>query len=363
MSMVKDISQILRRERPSEKDIVEASKSLENHHDNLWLMDGEEDPEASHDRWNFPNETQAAGRKRRRLDAEDHHGNPSRFNDRHNLVHTATEAFFEITTMQNRAAFSYQAGGDFTSAAAQLHCTAEAGYDTRQKSMSREKSRLPSGRLGASHGNDDAAKANSGPILKDQGSLLSLWATKSAPNHLSDSIANSCLESKGSYNANLKTKEGQISQRGKIQKRHATLTLTQDETEVSHLRKPLNAIPPGLANHKLHSCPRQIHHRPIENDHAPTYYAFLSSSPPPIDGLAPQEMKLGNKVDGPLSTVVDISGGDTRPARTFHSTSMAQINEGASHSKKTLGIRRSMTGWTCRGNQRFSIPSKPRNGI
>lgn len=362
MSMVEDVSQILRRKCPSEKEIVEASKSLEYHADNPWFMEGEEDLDMDHNKWDTSDENLATGRKRRKLSAEDPQGNPPQSNDLHNLARTERPAFFESPTMQNRAAFSCQGSGGFTSAAVQLHCITEAGYEIRQTKLSRERPRLPPSRRGALHGEDNA---NLGHKLKGKSNLLSLWGTKSTQSQRSNSIAKSRLEPKGSYNASAQTNKDQVSQKGESRKH---ITSTQDKTQVTYPKKTLNVIPPGLANHELHSRPHQSRHRPVENDQHHKHYLFLSSSPPPINELPPQQSNIDSDVGATLSTKASLkksvldgetSSGNNRPASTFHTTSVAEVKEGANHSKKTLGIRRSMTGWTCRGNQRFSIPGKP----
>ena len=366
MSTVEDVSRILRRKCPSQKDILEGSKHLQDQTDSLWFMEEEEDADGNHDRRDTLDENLAIGRKRRKLSAKISRDNPPQFHGQHLLARAQTAAFLESTTMQNRAAFSCPDGGGFTSAAAQLHCMTEADYTARQTNSCREKTRLPSGRHGASQGGENA---NLGVILKDKSNLLSLWGTKSSQSHLSSSNANSYQQPKVHCYTGAQMHKDQILSKGESKKYISSI---HDQTQVIHTEKPHNCIPQGLANHELISRPHQTRHRPGENDQPPKHYLFLSSSPPPTDDLASQQTSLDRGVGGAFCTEASLkervtkgeaSGGNNRPASTFHTTSMAEVREGAKHSKKTLGIRRSMMGWTCRGNQRFSIPGKARKGI
>lgn len=366
MSTVEDVSRILRRRCPSQKDIVEGSKHLKDHTDSLWFMEGEEDPDGDHDRRDTSDENLATVCKRRKLSAEVSRGNPPQSNDQHHLARAERAAFLESTTMQNRATFSCHSGGGFTSAAAQLHCIAEAGCDIRQTKTSRDRPRLPSGRRGALHGGE---YANIGPKVKDKSNLLSLWGPKSTPSLLSDSNTKSCQETKGYCEAGARSHKGQVLHKGESQRYTASM---HDQAQVIPTKKALRGLPPGLANHELYSRSHQTRHGAGEIDQTPQQYFFLSSSPPPANDVAPKQTNLNNDVGAAICTKAGLkkslpegesSGGNNRPANTFHTTSVAEAKEGAHHSKKTLGIRRSMTGWSCRGKPRFSIPAKAPTGI
>ncbi len=359
LSTVKDISQILRRQCPLETNIIETSRSLENHHDNLWLME-EEEGEALAVKWNISNDHAAVGRKRRKLDAEDPPGELPHFNDRHDRIRAETPALLGKTTMQNRAAFSYLGSGGFTSAAAQLRSTTEAECHSRQTKLSRERARLL---IGAVHRTGDGTHVNLGDKLKDQGRLLTLWS-KSAANHVPDCIAKSGLEPRRSHDSTSQKNKDHVSHGGGA----GNPPSAPHRTEVSQLKRPLAVIPQELANHKLPPLAHQARHHPIEINQTSKHYAFLSSSPPAIDEQGPEKTNLDRGVGASLSTNATLNKSVSkataygenmiRPAQTFHQTSMAQLKEGANYTRKTLGIRRSMTGWTCRGKQRPSVPNK-----
>lgn len=366
MNTVEDVSRILRRKCPSEWDIVESSKYLKDHADSLWFTEGEDDPNEDHDGWNTSNENLATGRKRRKVSAEAFRGNPPQFDNQNHLAGAERAAFLKSTTIENRATFTYQGSGGFTSAAAQLHCIAEAGYDVRQTKSAREESRLPSGKLGALHGKADA---NLGPKLQDKSNLLSLWGTKPTQSHLFASNPNTSREQKEDCYVGAQLRKDQVLIKGVLRKDTA---LMHEQTQVIHTKKALNVIPTDLANHKLHSHSHQNRCRAGENDRTTKHYLFLSSSPPPANDLAFQQTNLDNDAGAAVCTKASLkksvlegeaSGGNNRPASTFHTTSVAEVKAGGNHSKKTLGIRRSMTGWSCRGNQRFSIPGKAHKGI
>lgn len=366
MNTVEDVSRILRRKCPSMKDIVESSKQLKDHTDSLWLMEEQADPNEGHDGWNSLDENLATHRKRRKVSAELFRDRPPQFDDQRHPIRAEKAAILKPTTVENRATLSCPGRGGFTSAAAQLHCITEAGYDIRQPKSSRERPRLPSSRLGTLHGN---ASADLGLKLKDKSNLLSLWGTKSTQSNLSDSNPSYCQEPKGHCFAGAQLRKDQVLPKGESRKH---TSLMHDPPQVIHTKKPLNIISPSLANHKIYSGSHQIQYRAEESDRPPKHYLFLSSSPPPTTDWASQQPNLDSDVGATCckKAIVEKSvledetpGGNIRPASTFHTTSVAEVKAGTNHSKKTLGIRRSMTGWSGRGNQRFSIPGKARKGI
>lgn len=349
VSTVIDISRILRRECPSEECIVDASKCLEHRNDNLWLMDGEEDPQAGQDRWNISSDALAASRKRRKLAPED----------------TKVTAFLDPTTMDNPRKFSYKGTGDFTSAAAQLRDNTEFGRDPQRRRLSSGDPGLPSSRYDCP-GDKAKSKVNSG-------NLISLWGGKSTLKHVSGSSTDPYARATGFHDANNPISKDHISWRKDSRTPLTTIFSTHKNTEITNPQnsRHLNIIPSGLADHKLRTRPHQNRMRSAESPHDVKPYAFLSSSPPATDDLDPQktniERNLGAAPSTTFSTKKNVSedsalGGKDRPASTYHNTSLAQARQGANHLKRTLGLRRSMAEWSSGGNQRFSVPNKTRNG-
>lgn len=85
-------------------------------------------------------------------------------------------------------------------------------------------------------------------------------------------------------------------------------------------------------------------------------YVFLSSSPPrskqPSTVIEPAPV-----VPAPGLIAKPAIMSLVRPARTLHTTSMA-IAQGSGGVKKTLGVKRSMNGWTNRTAQPFVPPTR-----
>lgn len=347
---------------------MEGRKRLKDHTDSLWFMEGEEEPDGDQEKWDTLDRNFTTCPKRRKMSAEIFGGNPPQSGDQRHPACVEKATFLGPATMQNRATFSFPGSGGFISAAAQLHCITEAGYDVRQKKSSKETPRLPSSRRSALHREENA---NVGPKPKDKSNMLSLWFTKPTQSQLSNSNAtNSCQEQEGDFRAGARSHKDQLLPQGELQKYSASM---QDQTQVTYTKRPLNVIPPSLANHELYSRSHQTRHRADDNNQqSPKHYFFLSSSPTRTDDLAPLQANADNNDGGTFCTEPSLKkrrsesescGGNTRPASTFHTTSVAAVKAGANHSKKTLGIRRSMTGWTCRRDQRFCIPGKAQKEI
>lgn len=128
-------------------------------------------------------------------------------------------------------------------------------------------------------------------------------------------------------------------------------------------RTPHLPIPEALATHRLQPLsntnrPRPlVHEEPLRKKH----YVFLSSSPPHIEEVVEAaENQFEDRSPSKVMTGVEDSEvahqqTDVVPSRTFHTTSVAQLQtEGAP--RKTLGVRRSMHGWSTRGSHGFSVP-------
>lgn len=128
-------------------------------------------------------------------------------------------------------------------------------------------------------------------------------------------------------------------------------------------RPPQLPIPEALATHRLQPLsntnrPRPlVHEEPLRKKH----YVFLSSSPPHVEEVVEAaENQFEGQPPSKLMTGVEDSEvahqqTDVVPSRTLHTTSIAQLQtEGAP--RKTLGVRRSMNGWSTRGSHGFSVP-------
>ncbi|KAF2260432.1 ATP-depentend DNA helicase-like protein, partial [Lojkania enalia] len=106
---------------------------------------------------------------------------------------------------------------------------------------------------------------------------------------------------------------------------------------------------------------------PLEPGNEGQRYVLLSSSPikPEDDPSKLETLDVGDDEDpstprSPAKAMPATMGSSFigfRPASTFHSTSMGQLQNHAVSQRKTLGMRRSLQGWTVKSHQ----PPRPRS--
>jgi len=115
---------------------------------------------------------------------------------------------------------------------------------------------------------------------------------------------------------------------------------------------------PPLSNHRLGSTTLKIHNlRPtLDVSIEKKAYVMLSSSPPPERLLLEAEAEEAVE---PIreQSVVDLKDQSTqsRPAKTLHVTSVQRLNT-LNAPRKTLGVKRSMNGWSSRRGEVFTPP-------
>jgi DNA helicase-2/ATP-dependent DNA helicase PcrA len=120
------------------------------------------------------------------------------------------------------------------------------------------------------------------------------------------------------------------------------------------------AIAPALANHRLvamqnGSRPKQAVH---SQEHRRNDYVFLSSSPPRqmapvVDSEEIPEKPPGLTAKPALLPLI-------RPATTMHTTTVS-ITQNSLGSKRTLGVKRSMNGWSSGNGRAFRPPTMRRH--
>lgn len=123
--------------------------------------------------------------------------------------------------------------------------------------------------------------------------------------------------------------------------------------------------PPSFSNHRLKNAPMTSKPKKVEvgKETEATRYVLLSSSPAKPDSPK-QAHGFSNGEDEakePESPIKQTSSSFTsasgfRPASTFHATSMSQLQSQSGTQKKTLGMRRTMQGWSVK----HSAPPRPR---
>ena len=337
----------------------------------MWPLDGSEEPEAAQARWNRWNQdTHATSHlpmlKRRKISHDKADEKLSR-NQTHPaglMVTNISCSVGNTTTMQSSSNFTHHTQGGFVSAAVQLQKhEQERQRDGIAKGNSKKKTEIT-----VSAGLEMTPLTNHSD---GQGTLLSFLGKKNSGH------ASQIIVAKSTTNASLEitgTGRERISGLGDLElleeraTSRAQAPIITNETWGGLSRKPLASIPGALGNHKLPPMSRTS--RPclpaVDDDHPTKQYVFLSSSPPPVEETletveAENEDPLLLKHDAGTSQLnlqaQKISNG-VRPAATFHSTSVAQVRPVPSMNKKTLGVRRSMTGWANRANKGFSVPSK-----
>lgn len=366
-----DISQILRRRCPLKQVLMECCAALPNQLDDIWPLNGEEIPQPNEDKWSHPIEITSGVHKRLKLSIKDIDEKLQSGIDAEYVSYSKPNTFVGIsTTMQNVSSFSYQGCRGFSSAASQLHALPKEVQDIGsaaapcgRQHLARVEPRNPTGNL-------CQQKLIPGRVLEIQGTLPNLWASKSR-NATSGATTNvkqtSCKPAKRDGFPNEKTLTGfgdtvQLSTADPISQRERTEGFQSKIAPVTVPHGPANQKQRLMAGPNVRFAETGI--KPTDNQ-----YVLLSSSPPPVHALGVKEGKLANGFAtlSDTQTSLENNGSEDeqvnhnmQPAATIHSTSSAEV-KGASHtSKKTLGIRRTMAGWSSRGRQNFSIPSKAR---
>jgi DNA helicase-2/ATP-dependent DNA helicase PcrA len=119
-------------------------------------------------------------------------------------------------------------------------------------------------------------------------------------------------------------------------------------------------ISPAFSNHRL-GVGQTIRPKPaLDNEqHKRNDYVFLSSSPP-----RPDSSTLGQKtIQATAPTDAGVKPASQpllRPATTMHMTSVSTVQSGVH--RKTLGVKRSMAGWSSQRGKGFVPPTMKRSG-
>ena len=350
-STVNDIAQILRRDSPTQAQLFEACETLQSIHDNLWPLTGEEEVKAigaKWSKWDSNNKISEHPSKRKRIQDSERSGVEGMTACANSYVpgHIGS-----TTTMQSSSTFSHNMG--FISAATQLqHVDEPRNMDTR-----------PSGVEKPSKVRKEGVEPNNKSSLRQGGgqnnlmSFLGMKAKKERRSTPFDNFAEGRLGNSAACRSHTSRNETV-----------AGITATRDQVSIGDLgptsRTPHLPIPEALANHRLQPLTNTNRPRPLVHEEEPLRkkpYAFMSSSPPPIGELVEA---AENQCEGQSSSKIISSAGDSEvapqhtdilPSRTFHTTSIAQLQtEGPP--RKTLGVRRSMNEWSARGSHGFSVP-------
>lgn len=348
-STVHDIARILRRQSPTQAQISEACESLQSMHDNIWPLTGEEEVKVVGANWNKWDSSESAEHpfKRRRMQ---HSGRRGAEGMTAYVNSHVAGSIGSTTTMQSNSTFSYNTG--FIPAAAQLQLV-----DERKKTDSRQ-----SGVENSSKVHKEVTELSNKSSLGQgggQSNLMSFLGMKA----VNDRRITAFEKPAERRSAN------PVARRSHTSRNETVTGLTANTNQVSiggldpTSRTPHLPIPEALANHRLQPLSNTNRPRPLihEEPLKKRPYVFLSSSPPHSEELMEAaENQCEDK--SPFNIMNRVEDGeaaprhtDIIPSRTFHTTSIAQLQtEGAP--RKTLGVRRSMNGWSARGSHGFSVP-------
>ncbi|KAB8301983.1 hypothetical protein EYC80_005437 [Monilinia laxa] len=310
---VQCLAQILRRSFPSKESIAVSSACLELTEDNYYPLEAEDD-KSEESKWNFGdgNPTFTMGQrplKRRRADTEEQTTNIS------SVIYSNTSA----TTMERSSNFTMSGG--FVSPASHLHV-----LDEKVSNRPIDESKSTIGKFKSSKNACKGPPNSQSTILGFLGKQDPRKKTKSVP--IVDEF-----------------QEQRIRPSVQIH-RHRNIGVSQDGEET---------LPPLLTGHRIGaggalSRPNSTRVQAKQEDN----YVFLSSSPPKAKPQIKPEPSL--PIPGLTAKPAIISL--VRPARTLHTTSIAMA-QGPSSSRRTLGTRRSINGWS-NGSKPFTPPSRKR---
>ena len=349
-STVNDIARILRRDIPTQAQIFEASDTLPSVYDNLWPLTGEEAKVVC-----------AQGPQRSKWDSNGSCEHPSKRRRMQDSERSAAEGMIagvnpymaghvgSTTTMQNISAFSYNTG--FVSAAAQLLYVDES-ENTKDR---------PNGAKKPTKGGTKDAGLNAIPRVKQsggQGNLMNFLGLE--PRREKRNLPFEILTEEGSANPDARRSLGEAVKGLMASTDQMSSTrVSGPTTRTSHF-----PIPEALATHRLHPLLHTNRPRPIiqqDDTREEKPYVFLSSSPPHVEemveaaGNQNEDQPSSILMGGVEERVLKNRNADMVSSTTFHTTSIAQLQSQES-SRKTLGVRRSMNGWSSRGNRSFSVP-------
>ena len=353
-STVNDIAQILRRDTPTQARISEACETLQSMHDNIWPLTGEDVKKvgAKSSKWDSYESCEHPFKRRRMQDSE------------HSAIEgLATRAspymaghVGSTTTMQSRSTFSYNTG--FISAAAQLQHVDE----------DKKKNARPSGSERTSKAGKKCAGSNNTSGLEQggvQSNMIGFLGMKAGRERRSTPFE---ILGEG-RSGNPVARRSQLSPNETVSGLMAPASQVSPGVSGPTLRTPHFPIPEALATHRLQPLSNTNRPRPLIHEDEPLRkkpYVFLSSSPPHFEELVEAaETQCENQSPSRIMSRIERSDPvprhtDIVPSRTLHTTSMAHLqSEGTS--RKTLGLRRSMDGWSDRGSHGYSVPKMNRS--
>ncbi|MCJ1391003.1 hypothetical protein MMC18_003864 [Xylographa bjoerkii] len=365
-----DICRILHRDCPSEGLLLAGMKRASNLEDDLWPLTGEEAAAVIKTRWHDDDNSRmhfSVGRtlKRRRPAPEDSDATLHRCSA--GTINRAVPSSANVTTtMQSFSThvIAPHAGG-FVPASKQLKNIRNNDQDTSDPTIGEVKRKI--------HGSAKPTSKNSS--TKAPNGLKRYWSSSvdvQRPQLLdsfSVSHSNTDLDRRdGNEQGCAVPESAQCAQAYVIAPMPGLPSLPIHPIQASALTsgKPTATIPQSLATHSLRAYSAAANVTRITSDKydCSKPYVFLSSSPPRIENLIEaaerdtldistlaKESYLEERISAAVAPHRDLL-----PSSTHHLTSMAQVQGRNLLPRKTLGVRRSMVGWSGRGNHTLAKP-------
>jgi DNA helicase-2/ATP-dependent DNA helicase PcrA len=327
-SVVQSMSQILRRTSPTSRAIAESSSFLKSIEDDLFSENGEDSSEKN-SRWSLEMSTKGSSNwatgqqasKRRRVELGRSNSDMAAVSEQNwKPNYTTTMARASTST-----ATTMPSNSGFVSAGSHLQVLNEQSVNAQveeKENINAKQKPVPKGK----------AKK-----LEGQGNLMAFLGK---PEPKDTIVTTKTFSTQG-----ISTASAQI-----------PLSASQfSRPRISTTSNSGHGIAPDLASHHLGSS--RTENRPrtkvINTESRPRNdYVFLSSSPPrplaPIIPSSPPQKEPAMATNTSLMPLI-------RPATTMHTTSMAKVQSSVAV-KKTLGVKRSMDGWSNRASKGFKPP-------
>ncbi|KAF2815246.1 ATP-depentend DNA helicase-like protein [Mytilinidion resinicola] len=339
-----DLSHILRRACPAGSIIQHARTLVEHVEDDVYPLDGEDiDPESNY--WDIDDQYSDAF--------------PSDFPSKRRKFETAKATTMTTSTMQSTSQYSISnttlPSSGFVSATAHMKVLQETA--AAQK-FSTAKEYIPKKLQREDSGTSKAAGASTKRSTKrpaGQGSIKSFFNQSSAiPKELTGKPTHLVEPSQHSPGFSSTFQQPPLNDISNLRKQTVT-------------SKPVY-VPPTISTHRPRNQPLVGKPRRTDEEEVgeTNRYILLSSSPgKPEEG---NDANVGNgasyNTEPPspteilsetVSTIAASSAG-FRPASTLHTTSMSTLTSSTAPQRKTLGMRRSLQGWSVKSHQ----PPRPK---
>ncbi|MCJ1379862.1 hypothetical protein MMC17_002965 [Xylographa soralifera] len=367
---IQDICRILRRDCPSKDLILAGMKSASNLKDDLWPLTGEEAPETVAARWygNNNGKTHFSAdhtlkRRSTALEESDtnlHGGSAS-------TINCALSSSFHVTTTMQRFSTHFIAPhvGGFAPASKQLNGIRNSDQHSSDPAIAGLKRKIrgsdkPTSKISSTKAQEGLRRYWSSSIDVQQPELLDSYAVSYAKTDV-DSADKELL-------GNVVPGSALCAQAHVIAPTPRLVSLPTLPIQASDptSRNLVATIPQSLATHSLRASSAAANATRIisEKYDCSNPYVFLSSSPPRAESLV--EATETNKSNGPSSakngcleermSAAVAPHQDLLPSSTCHITSMTQVQARNPMPRRTLGVRRSMVGWSVRGNRTLFKP-------